>query len=72
VRVAGLENSKSQEPYYFQYLFLLPAANSGYFEDVAPGSERYVYFWISIPVGQWAGTYTNNVYIKAVKDGTIP
>jgi hypothetical protein len=47
-------------------------ANSGYFENVTPGSSKNIYFWISIPLGQWAGTYTNNVYIKAVKDGTIP
>jgi hypothetical protein len=47
-------------------------ANSGYFENVTPGSSKNVYFWISIPSGQWAGIYTNNVYIKAVKDGIIP
>jgi hypothetical protein len=47
-------------------------ANSGYFENVTPGSSKTIYFWISIPLGQWAGTYTNNVYIKAVKDGNTP
>jgi len=43
-----------------------------FFEDVAPGSEKYVYFWISIPVGQWAGAYTNTIFVKAVKGGNTP
>jgi hypothetical protein len=47
-------------------------ANSGYFDNVTPGSSKNVYFWISIPSGQWAGTYTDNVYVKAVKDGIAP
>ena len=47
-------------------------ANSGYFENVTPGSSKNIYFWISIPAGQWAGTYTNNICAKAVKDGLVP
>jgi hypothetical protein len=46
--------------------------NSGYFENATPGSLENIYFWISIPLGQWAGTYTDNVYVKAVKDGVAP
>lgn len=30
---------------------------------------REVYFWITIPAGQTAGSYTSNVYIKVQKDG---
>jgi hypothetical protein len=47
-------------------------ANSGFFEDVAPGSVKNVYFWISIPADQWGGTYMNSIYVKAVKDGLVP
>lgn len=43
-----------------------------FYENVPPGSTVEVYFWISIPTGQWSGTYTNNIYVKAVKTGTSP
>jgi len=66
------EGSETGRPENILKLNYPSTANSGYFEDVAPGSEKYIYFWISIPVGQWAGTYTNTIFVKAVKDGNTP
>jgi hypothetical protein len=46
--------------------------NQGFWENVMPGTYENSYWFINIPSGQWASTYTNNVYFKAVKDGTSP
>jgi hypothetical protein len=46
--------------------------NQGFWEDVAPGTSENSYWFIDIPAGQWAATYTDNIYFKAVKDGTSP
>ena len=46
--------------------------NQGFFEDVAPDTAKNTYWFIDIPSGQWAATYTNSIYFKAVKDGTQP
>ena len=54
------------------------AANAGFFENVdcpCGGSavEKSVFFYLSIPAGQEAGTYTATIInIKTVKDGTTP
>jgi hypothetical protein len=46
--------------------------NQGFWENVMPGTYENSYWFINIPAGQWAATYTNNIYFKAVKDGTSP
>jgi hypothetical protein len=46
--------------------------NQGFWENVMPGTYENSYWFVNIPAGQWAATYTNNVYFKAVKDGTQP
>jgi hypothetical protein len=44
--------------------------NQGFWENVMPGTYENSYWFINIPSGQWAASYTNNIYFKAVKDGT--
>jgi hypothetical protein len=46
--------------------------NQGFWEDVMPGTSENSYWFMNIPAGQWAATYTNNIYFKAVKDGNSP
>jgi hypothetical protein len=46
--------------------------NQGFWEDVTPGTSENSYWFMDIPAGQWAATYSNNIYFKAVKDGTSP
>lgn len=46
--------------------------NQGVWEDVTPGTSENSYWFMDIPAGQWAATYSNNIYFKAVKDGTSP
>jgi hypothetical protein len=46
--------------------------NEGFWEDVMPGTYENSYWFINIPAGQWAAIYTNNIYFKAVEDGTQP
>jgi len=46
--------------------------NQGFWENVMPGTYENSYWSINIPAGQWAATYTDNIYFKAVKDGTQP
>ena len=46
--------------------------NQGFFEDVAPDTAKNTYWFIDIPVGQWAANYSNTIYFKAVRDGTTP
>jgi len=46
--------------------------NQGFFEGVSPGTAKNTYWFIDIPAGQWAGSYSNTIYFKAVKDGTTP
>ena len=54
------------------------AANNGFFEDVAcpcGGSAvvKSVYFWLTVPVGQLAGSYiSTNIFFKTVTDGVTP
>jgi hypothetical protein len=44
----------------------------GFWEDITPGTSENSYWFMDIPAGQWAATYSNNIYFKAVKDGTLP
>lgn len=37
--------------------------------NIAPGGQGYYRYWLDIPVGQAAGTYTNTVEYKAVYTG---
>ncbi|MEI6058922.1 MAG: hypothetical protein WCP89_04080 [archaeon] len=37
--------------------------------DVAKGSSNYYRFWLDIPLGQKAGTYSNNVTFEGVATG---
>jgi len=46
--------------------------NQGFFEGVSPGTAKNIYWFIDIPAGQWAGSYSNAIYFKAAKDGTTP
>ena len=47
-------------------------ANTGYFENVAVSSTTNFLFALSVPSGQASGTYTGNVTLKSVQDGTTP
>ena len=54
------------------------AANTGFFEDEAcpcggSASVKSVSFWLSVPAGQLAGTYTDtNIFFKTVTNGVTP
>jgi len=54
------------------------AADNGYFEDVpcpcgGSATVKSLDFWLSIPAGQQAGSYTGtNIFFKTVKDGVTP
>ena len=45
---------------------------SAFFSNVPPNTEKNLYYWISVPSNQEAGTYTSTIFIKAVKTGTSP
>ena len=41
-----------------------------FFSNVAPESENNIYYWITIPDGQYGGDYNSTIFIKAVETGT--
>ncbi len=43
-----------------------------YFSNVSAGTDKNIYYWISIPESQRAGDYTTTFFIKAVETGTLP
>ena len=44
--------------------------NQGYYENTAPLGTQNYYFWLTIPSGQTAGSYTGTITFKTVQDGT--
>jgi hypothetical protein len=38
--------------------------------NIAPNGKGYYRYWLSIPVGQAAGTYSNTLEYKAVYTGS--
>lgn len=43
-----------------------------YFSNVIPGTNKSIYYFISIPQSQRAGDYSTTFYIKAVETGALP
>jgi subtilisin family serine protease len=43
-----------------------------YFSNLSAGTNKNIYYWISIPENQQAGDYNTTFYIKAVETGTSP
>ena len=43
-----------------------------YFSNISAGTNKNIYYWISIPESQQAGDYSTTFFIKAVETGTSP
>jgi len=43
-----------------------------YFSNIAPGTNKNIYYYISIPEGQGAGNYGTTFFIKVVETGSLP
>jgi len=43
-----------------------------YFSNITPGTNKNIYYFISIPESQGAGDYLTTFFIKAVETGTLP
>jgi len=43
-----------------------------YFSNISPGTNKNIYYYISIPEIQKAGDYSTTFYIKVVETGTLP
>jgi len=40
--------------------------------NLAPNSSSNAYYWLTIPQGKTAGSYSSDITIKAVKTGSSP
>jgi hypothetical protein len=43
-----------------------------YFSNLAPGTSKNIYYFISIPQSQRAGDYSTTFFVKAVETGALP
>ena len=48
------------------------AANEGYIENQAKNTAQDMYFWLDIPAGQDAGSYTGTLTIMSIRNGGTP
>jgi len=48
------------------------SANSGFVENLGIGSSQVLWFWQDVPAGQAAGSYSETINIRSVKDGEAP
>jgi len=68
----SIENMKWYDSNDKDSAFIMKEHYDKKIENINPGFDVAMFYWLSIPPGQKAGTYSSNITIKAVKSGTAP